>query len=285
MRAPRRLRSLLFAPASRPDVLAKLPRANPDGVVLDLEDAVAPNAKADAREHSREAGAMLAREHPQLAVYVRVNAMATGWFADDVARGVPAGATGVVVPKLESAAAVRAAVDALDRAGLQELSILAGIETVAGVIEVGEILHEPRVAACYFGAEDYTADLGGVRRSDSLEVLWPRSQVAAHAARAGVLALDQVVTELRDEAVFRADAEMGRSLGFRGKLCIHPAQVAWANASFAPSPAELERARRLVDAFDEAVADGRGSIAFEGQMIDEPLARRARAVLAAAEEV
>jgi citrate lyase subunit beta/citryl-CoA lyase len=282
VRAPRRLRSLLFAPASRPDVLAKLPRANPDGVVLDLEDAVAPSAKADAREHSREAGAMLAREHPQLAVYVRVNAMATEWFADDVARGVPAGATGVVVPKLESAAAVRAAAEALDGAGLHDLSILAGIETVAGVIDVGEIVREPRVAACYFGAEDYTADLGGARRADSLEVLWPRSQVAAHAARAGVLALDQVVTDLRDEVLFRRDAEMGRALGYRGKLCIHPAQVEWANASFAPSPAEIERARRIVDAFDDAAAAGLGSIAFEGQMIDEPLARRARAILAAA---
>jgi citrate lyase subunit beta/citryl-CoA lyase len=274
----------LFAPASRPDVLAKLPRANPDGVVLDLEDAVAPNAKADAREHSREAGAMLAREHPDLAVYVRVNAIASEWFADDVARGVPAGATGVVVPKLESAAAVREAAAALDRAGLHDVSILAGIETVAGVIDVGEIVREARVTACYFGAEDYTADLGGVRRADSLEVLWPRAQVAAHAARWGVLALDQVVTELRDEAVFRLDAEMGRSLGFRGKLCIHPAQVAWAHSSFAPSAAEVERARRIVEAFDAAVAAGAGSIAFEGQMIDEPLARRARAVLAAAED-
>jgi citrate lyase subunit beta/citryl-CoA lyase len=274
----------LFAPASRPDVLAKLPRANPDGVVLDLEDAVAPNAKADAREHSREAGAMLAREHPDLAVYVRVNAIASEWFADDVARGVPAGATGVVVPKLESAAAVREAAVALDRAGLHEVSILAGIETVAGVIDVGEIVREARVTACYFGAEDYTADLGGVRRADSLEVLWPRAQVAAHAARWGVLALDQVVTELRDEAAFRRDAEMGRSLGFRGKLCIHPAQVAWAHSSFAPSAAELDRARRIVEAFDAAVAAGAGSIAFEGQMIDEPLARRARAVLAAAED-
>ena len=227
MRTPLRLRSLLFAPASRPDVLAKLPRANPDGVVLDLEDAVAPNAKADAREHSREAGAMLAREHPHIAVYIRVNALLTEWFDDDVARGVPAGALGIVVPKLESAADVHTAAAALDRAGLRELSLLAGIETVAGVINVAEILREPRVAACYFGAEDYTADLGGVRRADSLEVLWPRSRVAAYAAHAGVLALDQVVTELRDEEVFRLDAQLGRSLGYRGKLCIHPTQVGW----------------------------------------------------------
>ena len=284
MRTPLRLRSLLFAPASRPDVLAKLPRANPDGVVLDLEDAVAPNAKADAREHSREAGAMLAREHPNLAVYIRVNARLTEWFDDDVARGVPAGAIGIVVPKVESAADVHAAAHALDRAGLHELSILAGIETVAGVINVAEILHEPRVGACYFGAEDYTADLGGVRRADSLEVLWPRSRVAAHAAHAGVLSLDQVVTELRDEEVFRLDAQLGRSLGFRGKLCIHPTQVGWANESFSPSPTEVERARRLIDAFDHAAAAGHGTIAFEGQMVDEPLARRARAVIAGAAE-
>lgn len=283
MRTPLRLRSLLFAPASRPDVLAKLPRANPDGVVLDLEDAVAPSAKADAREHSREAGAMLAREHPQLAVYVRVNAIPTEWFADDVARGVPAGAIGVVVPKIESAAQVQAAALALDRAGLRDLSILAGIETVAGVINVAEILHEARVAACYFGAEDYTADLGGVRRADNLEVLWPRSRVAAHAAHAGVLSADQVVTDLRDEDAFRLDAQLGRSLGFRGKLCIHPTQVAWANESFSPSEAEVERARRLIDAFDQASAAGHGAIAFEGQMVDEPLARRARAIIAGAE--
>ena len=283
MRTPLRLRSLLFAPASRPDVLAKLPRANPDGVVLDLEDAVAPNAKADAREHSREAGAMLAREHPQLAVFVRVNAFPTEWFADDIARGVPAGAIGVVVPKIESAAQVVAVGRALDRGGFYELSILAGIETVAGVINVAEILHEPRVTACYFGAEDYTADLGGVRRADSLEVLWPRSRVAAHAAHAGVLSADQVVTDLRDEDAFRLDAQLGRSLGYRGKLCIHPSQVAWANESFSPSAAEVERARRLIDAFDEAAAEGHGAISFEGQMVDEPLARRARAIIAAAE--
>jgi citrate lyase subunit beta/citryl-CoA lyase len=282
MRTPLRLRSLLFAPASRPDVVAKLPRANPDGVVLDLEDAVAPNAKADAREHSREAGAMLAREYPHIAVYIRVNALLTEWFDDDVARGVPAGALGIVVPKLESAADVQTAAAALDRAGLRDLSLLAGIETVAGVINVAEILREPRVAACYFGAEDYTADLGGVRRADSLEVLWPRSRVAAHAAHARVLALDQVVTELRDEDVFRLDAQLGRSLGYRGKLCIHPTQVAWAHQSFSPSPAEVERARRLIAAFDEASAAGHGTIAFEGQMVDEPLARRARAILAGA---
>ncbi|HUP71551.1 MAG TPA: CoA ester lyase [Acidimicrobiales bacterium] len=283
MRTPLRLRSLLFAPASRPDVLAKLPRADPDGVVLDLEDAVAPSAKADARDHSREAGAMLAREYPQLAVYVRVNAMPTEWFADDIARGVPAGAIGVVVPKIESAAQIMAAGRALDRAGLHELSILVGIETVAGVINVAEILHEARVAACYFGAEDYTADLGGVRRADSLEVLWPRSRVAAHAARAGVLSMDQVVTDLHDEDAFRLDAQMGRSLGYRGKLCIHPSQVAWANESFSPSAAEVERARRLIEAFEEATALGHGTISFEGQMVDEPLARRARAVIAGAE--
>jgi citrate lyase subunit beta/citryl-CoA lyase len=283
MRTPVRLRSLLFAPASRPDVLAKLPRADPDGVVLDLEDAVAPSAKSDAREHSREAGAMLAREYPQLAVYVRVNAIPTEWFADDIARGVPAGAIGVVVPKIESAAQVQAAGLALDRAGLRELSILVGIETVAGVINVAEILREPRVAACYFGAEDYTADLGGVRRADNLEVLWPRSRVAAHAAHAGVLSADQVVTDLRDEDAFRLDAQLGRSLGFRGKLCIHPAQVAWANESFSPSLAEVARALRLIDAFDKATAAGHGAISFEGQMVDEPLARRARAVIAGAE--
>ena len=101
-RRPRRLRSLLFAPASRPDVLAKLPRSGPDGVVLDLEDAVPADAKAAARPHARDAGVMLAEEHPTIAVYVRVNAEPTAWFVDDLAFGVAPSVAGVIVPKLES---------------------------------------------------------------------------------------------------------------------------------------------------------------------------------------
>jgi citrate lyase subunit beta / citryl-CoA lyase len=280
---PARLRSLLFAPASRPDVLAKLPRSSPDGVVIDLEDAVPPNAKAAARPNALAAGAELAADHPGLAVYVRVNAVPTEWFARDVAEALAPQLAGVVVPKLESPWQLDIVTDALDAAGLGHLHVLAGIETAQGVESAAEVFRPP-VAVAYFGAEDFIADMGGVRTASSNEVLYARSRVALLARLAGILAVDQVVTVLDDEEHFLADAAAGRAIGFRGKLCIHPAQVALANRAFSASPEELERARRLLAAYDAAVAEGEAAIAFEGQMVDEPLARHARAVLAAASD-
>jgi citrate lyase subunit beta/citryl-CoA lyase len=280
--APNRIRSLLFAPASRPDVLRKLPRAAPDAVALDLEDAVPPDAKPAAREHSREVGAELAAGYPDLAVYVRVNPVPTEWFLADLADGVAPTITGIIVPKLESPEQVTTIADALVAAGLERLHVLAGIESAAGVDRVRELLVAP-VAAAYFGAEDYIADLGGVRTADNTEVLYARSRVALAARLASVPALDQVVTRIDADDVFLDDAAAGRALGYRGKLCIHPKQVALAKQVFSPSAEEIDRARRLLAAYDEATARGEAAIAFDGQMVDEPIARRARAVLAAAD--
>ncbi|MET0913561.1 MAG: aldolase/citrate lyase family protein, partial [Acidimicrobiales bacterium] len=128
-----RLRSLLFAPGNRAEVLAKLPRSGPDGVVLDLEDAVPAEAKVDARAVVARAAEALRDGHPGLAVHVRVNAVPSQWFADDVATALVAGIAGVVVPKLESAEQVAIVADALDRQGLSDLLIVAGLETAAGV--------------------------------------------------------------------------------------------------------------------------------------------------------
>ena len=278
-----KLRSLLFAPASRPDVLAKLPRSGPDAVVLDLEDAVAAPAKAQARVHAREMGRRLRTDHPDLVVLVRVNAVATEWFTDDMAEALDPAITGVVVPKLESPEQVAEVSRALDDQGLDHLVVVAGIETVAGVDRAESVLGT-RVGAAYFGAEDYVADLGGIRTPGSTEVLYARSRVAIKARLVGIPALDQVVTDYGDEQGFRADADVGRSLGFVGKLCIHPSQVALANERFSPTEAEIEHAHRLLAVYDEALAAGHGVVAFEGQMIDEPLARRARAILSAASD-
>lgn len=280
--APARIRSLLFAPASRPDVLRKLPRAAPDAVALDLEDAVPPDGKPAAREHARIVGAELAAAHPEIAVYVRVNPVPTAWFTDDVRQGVHPSITGVIVPKLETPTDLATVADALVAAGLGQLHVLAGIESAAGVDRVRELLVPP-VAVAYFGAEDYVADLGGVRTAGSTEVLYARSRVVLAARLAGVPAVDQVVTHLDAEDNFLADAAEGRALGYRGKLCIHPAQVALAHRAFTPSGGEVDRARRLVAAYEEAIAGGHAAIAFEGQMVDEPLARHARTVIAAAE--
>jgi citrate lyase subunit beta/citryl-CoA lyase len=279
--APARLRSLLFAPASRPDVVAKLPRSGPDGVVIDLEDAVPADGKADARVHARDLGEQLATEHPDLAVYVRVNAVASEWFARDVADGLCSALTGVVVPKLETAAQVATVAKALEARGSGTMHVVAGIETAAGVAHVEEVLRPP-VAVAYFGAEDFVADMGGRRTESNIEVLYARSRVALAARLTGVHALDQIVAHLGDRHRFVADAREGQAIGYRGKLCIHPEQVLLANEVFAPSSDEVDHARRLLAIYEAAKQAGEAAIVFDGQMVDEPMARRARAIVEAA---
>ncbi|WP_288481191.1 CoA ester lyase [uncultured Deinococcus sp.] len=280
--APARPRSVLFAPGNRADLIAKLPRSAPDAVVIDLEDAVpaTPEAKAAARPIARDAARDLVAAAPHLAVFVRVNAVASPYFDDDLAVLTPELA-GVVVPKLESAGDVTRVMTALASRGLT-LPIMAGLETAAGVWNAREVMVPP-VAWVYFGAEDYVTDLGGVRTPGNAEVLYARSRVALAARLAGVPALDIVVPRLNDEAAFREDARQGRALGYAGKLCIHPAQVALAHGEFGATPAERERAHALLAAAAEAAGQGRGTFAYAGQMVDEPMLAAARALLAQGE--
>jgi citrate lyase subunit beta/citryl-CoA lyase len=264
---PVRWRSMLFVPANRPDLAAKATRSAPDVVVLDLEDAVPPAGKADARATAAEAAATLAGEVP---VCVRVNPPGTPWFADDVA-SLPEGLTAVVVPKLESA-------DQLDQVAkaLGGRAVVAGIETVRGAADARQLLGPP-VVACYFGAEDFIADLGGVRTPSNDEVAYPRAAVAMAARLAGVPALDMVTIDFKNRSRFGREAGEARALGYAGKLCIHPAQVEMANEAFQPTEEEIGWARRVLEAFTEA---GGMTIAVEGLMVDEVVAARARAILA-----
>ncbi len=271
------LRSLLFAPGNRSEVLAKLSRSAPSAAVIDLEDAVPPDRKAKARSIAHQVAPGLIGE---VRLFVRVNAIDTIHFADDVADGLPAGLAGVAVPKLESATAVDAVADALDIAGHPDLPIVAGLETVAGVVDARTVTTHPRVHWCYFGAEDYIADLGGVRTQGNHEVSTARSQVAQAARLGGIQAVDMVVADFGDDERFRREAAEARALGFTGKLCIHPAQVALATEAFRPSADELAWATAVAEAYAAALARGDASVAVNGEMVDEPVARRARALLA-----
>jgi citrate lyase subunit beta/citryl-CoA lyase len=263
------LRSLLFVPANRPDLAAKANRSLPDAVVLDLEDAVPAAEKPAARFEL--AAAVSALRESGTTVLVRVNPPATPWFTDDV-HALPDGVAGVVVPKFEPSSH-----PFLAQAGL-ELPVVAGLETVRGVFDAREALIGP-VAGCYFGAEDYVVDLGGVRRADNAEVQVARSMVAMAARLAAVPAYDMIVVDFGDTERFKTEAIGARSLGYAGKLCIHPAQVPVANEAFVPSAGEIDRATELLAAYDEAVALGRATIAFEGTMVDEVVAKQARALL------
>lgn len=275
---PARLRSLLFAPAVRPDLVAKMPSTGADMIVIDLEDATPVSAKDEARA---EIAALVAGAAGQVPVSVRVNDPSTPWFGDDIS-ALPVGLAAVVVPKVETTDGLDLVADSLAAAGHADLPVLAGIETALGVADARATLGHSVVAAAYFGAEDYIADMGGVRTATNHEVLYARSQVVLAGRLAGVPTLDQVVTDFRDHERFRAEGAEARALGYVGKLCIHPAQVTLANEAFTPSPEEIERARRLVAAYDRASAEGVAAIDFEGQMVDEPLARQARRLLSLA---
>ncbi|MBT6372340.1 MAG: CoA ester lyase [Acidimicrobiaceae bacterium] len=274
------LRSLLFAPGNRAEVLTKLPRSAPSGAVIDLEDAVPSDRKAEARTIAHQVAPELVAE---VRLFVRINAADTDHFAVDVSNGLPAGLTGVVVPKLESVATVDAVAAALDAAGHPDLPIVAGLETVAGVVDARTVTTHPRVRWCYFGAEDYIADLGGVRTPGNHEVAVARAQIAQAAHLGGIQAIDMVVADFGDDDRFRREAIESRALGFSGKLCIHPSQVPIATEAFRPSADELAWATDIAEAYDAALATGDASIAVNGQMVDEPVARRARALLAAAD--
>lgn len=274
-------RSVLFAPGNRADVLAKLPRSGPDAAVIDLEDATPPDQKAQARAIARQVVADLTASHPDLSLLVRVNAPDTGFFAGDVTDGLAPGLAGVVVPKLASSAAVDAVAAALDAAGYADLPVMAGLETVIGVVDARTVTTHPRVAWCYFGAEDYIADLGGVRTGSNHEVAGARAQVAQAASLGDIHAIDMVVADFGNEARFRSEAAEARALGFSGKLCIHPDQVALAHDCFRPTDDELAWAGRVVEAWEAAVARGEAAIQVDGSMVDEPVVRRARALLEA----
>ena len=277
-----RMRSVLIAPAVRPDFLAKLPGRGADLLFVDCEDAVPANAKAEARTIARSTVPDLVETG--CSVIVRVNAVASEWFEADVSQGVAPEATAVVIPKVDNLIDLDRAAGKLDEAGLDHLGIFAGFETALGVADARQLLAHPRVVGAYFGAEDYIADIGGVRTPSNNEVHYARSRVVLAARLAGVPLVDQVVTDFRNDDAYRIEAEQARNLGYAGKLCIHPSQVAIANAAFVPSDADLDRARRLLAAYDEASSRGLAAIDFEGQMVDEPLAAQARNTLARAEE-
>ena len=276
-----RLRSLLFTPAVRPDLVAKAPGFGPDGVVIDCEAAPA-GSKLQARSDARSGADGIVGHGTQ--VFVRVNGVDSPWFDGDVAEGLHPELTGVVLPKVDAVEELDEAARALSVVGLDHLGVVAGLETARGVADARSLLGHPIVVGGYFGVDDFVADMGGIRTSAGTEVLYARSQVVLAARLAGVPALDQAVTDLRDDALFLRGCREARTLGYRGKLCLHPSQVLLANQAFLPTLAELERARRLLLAYEEAVGLGEAAIDFEGHVVDESSAAQARQLLSTTDD-
>jgi len=259
-------RTLLFVPAARPERFARALASGADCVCLDLEDATPPPQKDAGRA---DAAAFLKSAHERAIVGVRINALDSAWAHADVA-AVAAHADFIMVPKAASQA---------------QLASLAGcpaklwplIESADGLMHCWEIAAAPNVAGVLFGAFDYAADIGCAMSWEAL--LFARSQVAAACARARIEALDSPDGDLSGGEAFTQSTLRGKALGFTGRACIHPAQVAPANAAYTPSAEEVARARRILEAFDAA---GGGAAQLDGRLIEQPVALAARRVLARA---
>lgn len=275
------IRSLFFAPANRPDLIAKFPRFPADCYVIDLEDGTPPADKANARATLATSVASLRAAGVKGLVMIRVNEPASEHYLADIEAAWATDADGIVIAKLEETAELFPALH-----GGGSRSIVAGIESIRGVVNALALCAaHPRVTAVYFGAEDFISDMGGRRTLAGNEVLYARSQVAIAAKAARITALDQAVIEIRDDTQFREDASRGRDLGYDGKICVLPRQVTIANELFSPRPDEVTYARRLIETYDRATTAGLGTIDFEGKMIDGPTLKRAQRMVSLAERI
>jgi len=266
-------RTVLFSPGDRPDMCRKAPSTGADTVVFDLEDAVAPSRKAEARAAVAD---LLADESfdPGVEVAVRVGAdPATDFDALADAGRLDA----VMVPKADAETVPRVA-EALDARGLS-IPILALIETATGVLDARDVAATPAVDALCFGAEDFAADLGATRTDEGTEVLYARERVVVAARAGGVETVDTVYTDLDDHEGLREETRFAATLGYDGKMVVHPGQVGVVHDALAPDPDEVAWAERILAAREDADREGRGVFEVDGEMIDAPLIARAERIL------
>ena len=284
------LRSLLFVPGNRPNMLEKAMGFAPDAFVPDMEDSVPADEKENARKVTASHLAGLAKTGPL--VIPRVNSIDSGLMEQDLAAVVGPDVFGVSVGKVGTAREIQHISGILDgleqRAGLERgrVKLVPWIETAIAIVNAYEVCAaSPRIVGVAFGAEDFTNDMGIERTDDETEVEYPRRAVCVAARAADVLALDTPYFSFRDPDGMRANVLSSRRYGFRGKFAIHPAQVDIINEAFSPSESEIEHARRVLAAFEEAERIGRGSTSLDGKVIDVPVVRRAQALLEMAESV
>jgi len=288
------LRSVIFVPGNRPNMLERAVDFKADVIMVDLEDSVPPAEKAAALGITREWVPRLRGNGPSAGrkIMVRVNSLGTGLTRGEVEAVVGPDLYGISLGKPESVWDIheidRIIGAAESSAGLdsQHVKLIAWIENARAFMAAQQIgAAASRVVAIAFGAEDYTNDMG-VRRTDmGEEVYFPRSGVPVAARAAGVASLDSPFVGFRDPEGLRQDAQAARQMGYGGKFAIHPSQLEIIDQVFSPSSQEVEYAGRVLDAWDRAEAAGRGSIDLDGRMIDVPVWKRAQNVLSLAEAI
>jgi citrate lyase subunit beta/citryl-CoA lyase len=278
-------RSVLYMPGANERALEKAKTIPTDALILDLEDSVAPDAKADARDRVAAAAAGGAYGYREVAI--RVNAPGTPWHADDLRAAAEAGPDAVVVPKVDSPATVHAVEKALEAAGAPDhTAVWAMLETPVAMLDARAVAAaSERLTVLVLGTNDLAKELNAEHVPGRAPLLTGLSLALLGARAAGKAILDGVYNDVADLAGFEAEALQARQFGFDGKTLIHPRQVEPCNRLFAPSQQEIAHSRRIIEAFQEATSQGRGVVAVDGRMIENLHVEQARRVLALAAAV
>lgn len=269
-------RSMLYIPGSKERALEKARGLPTDAIIFDLEDAVSPAEKVGARDTLKAA---LAQGYGKRTCLVRVNGLDTEWGRDDARSVADMACDGILLPKVESAAQL----DALS--ALCDKPLWAMMETPLGMLNAAEIAAHPKLAGMVMGTNDLAKDLGARFRADRLPMQTGLGLCLLAARAHGKVILDGVYNAFKDGEGLRAECEQGRDMGFDGKTLIHPAQLDIANATFGPSQAEIDLARRQIAAFEEAVAQGQGVAVVDGRIVENLHVDTARKLLAQAEAI
>ncbi len=272
-------RSVLYMPAANERARDKAKSIPADALIFDLEDAVSPDAKPDARRNA--VAAARSGEYGNKEITIRCNGLETQWGADDLTAAAMAGVSAVVIPKINSVREVEAVSSALATAGAPgSMKIWAMIETPTAIFDVRAIAAHPRVQTLVMGTNDLAKELRATQVRGRAPLMHHLATALLAAREAGKIILDGVFNDIKDADAFRDECLQGAQMGFDGKTLIHPSQVEIANDVWAPTADEVDYAQRVIAAFEEATAEGRGVITVDGRMIENLHVDNARRVLA-----
>ncbi|MET4102501.1 (3S)-malyl-CoA thioesterase [Roseovarius sp. MBR-78] len=272
-------RSVLYIPGSKERALEKARDLPADAIIFDLEDAVAPDAKAEAR--TTLAAALRQGGYGKRAKIVRINALSTEWGLADARAFAAAGADAILLPKVNAASDIDTLSDIIG----PDLPIWAMMETPLSILGAREIAAHARVAGLVAGTNDLAKDLRTRAQPDRLPLMLALQSIVLAARAARIVAVDGVYNRFKDEDGLRVECEQGRDLGFDGKTLIHPAQIETANTAFAPTEAEIELAERQIAAYEESRASGQGIAVVDGQIVENLHVVTAERILAQARAI